>query len=122
MNTVRFYAGITAVFLMIAMNAGAAVEPDQGSLGRFLKNCAWGTVIGAGAGVVSLAFENRPSDHTINIARGASLGLYGGIAYGLAEMNNPQKRQLQEDAFAFVPRFEKGQVSGLEMQGVLASF
>lgn len=100
----------------------SAQAADSGGLGRFLKNCAWGTVIGAGAGVVSLAFENRPSDHTINIARGASLGLYGGIAYGFAEMNNADKKPMPEEAYGLVPRIERGRLSGIEFQGIVASF
>lgn len=56
----------------------------------FLKRCAWGTGVGAGIGLLSLGIEDHPYEHWSNVARGASLGLYGGILYGLtapSEMN-----------------------------------
>ena len=59
----------------------------------FLVACGYGTLIGAGVGVVTLAFEKNPGEHTNNIARGASLGLYGGIGYSLYQMNQPKKMQ-----------------------------
>lgn len=75
-------------FIFLSMNRVAA-EPVR----DFLVSCGYGILIGAGAGVVTLAFEKNPSEHTNNIARGASLGLYGGIGYSLYKMNQPQKNQ-----------------------------
>ncbi len=63
-------------------------------LNSFLQACGYGTLIGAGVGVVTLAFEKNPSDHANNIARGASLGLYGGIVYGLLEA---QEKRLKHE-------------------------
>ncbi len=56
-------------------------------LKQFLKSCGYGTLAGAGLGLASLVFEKKPNESYGNIARGASLGLYGGIAYGLFTMN-----------------------------------
>ena len=64
-----------------------AVQAQASELGDFLESCGYGTLIGAGIGVVSLAFEKNPSDHANNVAKGASLGLYGGIAYGVVKIN-----------------------------------
>ncbi len=67
------------------------VHTQASELGEFLESCGYGTLIGAGIGVVSLAFEKNPSDHANNIAKGASLGLYGGIAYGIVKINEKPK-------------------------------
>jgi hypothetical protein len=53
------------------------------------KSCGYGTMAGAGLGLASLVFEKKPNESYGNIPRGASLGLYGGIAYGLFAMNTP---------------------------------
>lgn len=58
------------------------------NLSFFLRSCAIGTGIGAGVGVVSLAFEDKPNEHAGNVARGASLGLYAGIGYGLLRLQD----------------------------------
>lgn len=63
-------------------------------LSEFLQDCGYGTLIGAGVGVVSLAFEKNPSDHSNNVARGASLGLYGGIVYGV--LHAQEKKRMHE--------------------------
>lgn len=49
----------------------------------FVKRCGWGTLMGTGLGVISLAFEDHPYDHLTNVAKGASLGLYAGMIYGV---------------------------------------
>lgn len=49
----------------------------------FLKSCAYGTAAGALLGLASLAVSEDPSANRGNVARGASLGLYAGIGFGL---------------------------------------
>ena len=61
-------------------------------LKQFLKSCGYGTLAGAGLGLASLVFEKKPNESYGNIARGASLGLYGGIGYGLLVMNQPTNK------------------------------
>lgn len=51
----------------------------------FLKTCAVGTGAGALIGTMSLVLTNKPSENLNNIAKGASLGLYAGIIYGLTD-------------------------------------
>lgn len=93
-------------------------RPPETKLGRFLKTCAWGFGIGAAAGTVSLVFEDKPSEHTINIARGASLGLYGGIIYGLVDAENQarsrQARPEIDDYIGVRPVIEQGRLDGAE--------
>lgn len=57
-------------------------------LKQFMADCAYGVSFGAVAGVVSMALTDKPSEHTRNIAMGASLGLYGGIGYGIYRMQS----------------------------------
>lgn len=90
-------------------------------LKAFLKSCAWGTLAGAGAGVVSLAFTDKPSDSWNNVAKGASLGLYAGIAYGLYQINKEPEKYHQPD-FAIMPTFKEGKTEGIQVTGTIYSF
>lgn len=87
----------------------------------FLKNCAWGTLGGATAGVVSLVFIDKPNESWGNVARGASLGLYAGIAYGLVRLNQEKNTAIQSD-YAIFPTMENGVVAGLQMNATLLRF
>ncbi len=49
----------------------------------FLKSCAYGTLAGAALGLATLATSENPSGKMSNVARGASLGLYAGIGFGV---------------------------------------
>lgn len=75
---------IILVLALIWSQSGFTQELKQ-----FLKSCGYGTLAGAGLGLASLVFEKKPNESYGNIARGASLGLYGGIAYGLYTMSRP---------------------------------
>jgi hypothetical protein len=94
----------------------------------FIKACGYGALAGAGLGVLSLAIENKPSEHTGNVARGASLGLYAGIAYGAIHATSPQqpKNYYQEydpEAKVFiVPKFEQARVDGVEVGSTVYNF
>ncbi|HRO66796.1 MAG TPA: hypothetical protein PL182_04465 [Pseudobdellovibrionaceae bacterium] len=99
-------------FLFAALIFSSTIASAQSrDLASFLKTCAWGTAIGAGAGAVSLAFESEPGKHTNNIARGASLGLYAGIAVGLLAMNEPDPSRADE-LWSVMPAVSDGRVEG----------
>jgi hypothetical protein len=87
----------------------------------FLQNCAWGTISGATVGFVSLVFTDRPSDSWSNVAKGASLGLYAGIGYGLYQLNKEAKTEGQSD-FAIVPQIQEGRIEGLQFISNLWTF
>lgn len=59
-------------------------------LGQFIKNSGYGAAGGAVVGVVSLAFVDKPSENLNNISKGAALGLYAGIGYGIYQLFNPR--------------------------------
>lgn len=86
-------------FFVFTLQAGAS------ELSEFLQDCGYGTLIGAGVGVVSLAFEKNPSDHSNNIARGASLGLYGGVIYGALRIQEKKRTHelslISKDQYGF---------------------
>ncbi len=67
-------------------------------LAGFLRTCAWGTLAGALVGTASLIAEDKPSEHTINIARGASLGLYAGILYGISNSSASDSPVMNDEA------------------------
>lgn len=106
--------------MMVLSFALPAVADDGRSMSAFLRACAWGTGIGAGVGALSLAFEDNPSEHTMNVARGASLGLYGGIIFGI--MKAQRGEQPMSDYGMLVPRLDRNGISGLDWAYTLASF
>ncbi len=58
---------------------------------EFLLSCAYGTVAGTIIGAASLAFTKQPGENLQLIARGASLGLYGGIILGWYVTRTPDE-------------------------------
>lgn len=108
-----------SIFLIALIVTSSAPAAD---LREFLKSCAYGTMTGAALGVVSLALSDRPSEDLNNVARGASLGLYGGIAYGLYRAQNPTVQTYQEPSFGFSPLFEKGKMDGLKFETAIYRF
>lgn len=91
-------------------------------LKTFLKSCGWGTIFGATAGVVSLAFTDKPSESWGNVSRGASLGLYAGIAYGLYNVNTPPQTTHQAPDFAVFPNFKEGKIDGVSVTSTVFNF
>lgn len=50
---------------------------------EFIMSCTYGVLAGTLVGAATLAFTDQPGDNLNKVARGASLGLYAGIALGL---------------------------------------
>lgn len=94
---------------------------------RFVKSCGFGALIGAGVGLASLAAENKPSEHYASIPRGASLGLYAGIAYGAYLVAPQPKTQMRQDiefgsTTMIVPTFAQNKVDGVSVSSNIYSF
>ncbi|MEZ0391709.1 MAG: hypothetical protein ACAH59_05810 [Pseudobdellovibrionaceae bacterium] len=71
---------LVVVFLLAFQISNRALADN---MTIFLKSCAYGTAAGAALGLASLAWSENPSGRINNVARGASLGLYAGIGFGL---------------------------------------
>jgi hypothetical protein len=107
---------IVLIFLWLPFSVSAE------TLRPFLSACGWGVIGGATAGVVSLAFVDKPSESWNNVAKGASLGLYAGIGYGLYQINAPLTKTRVEPSFAWAPRWNQGSISGIDLTAVLYRF
>jgi hypothetical protein len=73
-----------------------------GTLKAFVLTSTYGVIAGALTGLASLAFYHTASDHTRNVAIGASLGLYTGILLGAyivygPMLNQPSTGEKKED-------------------------
>jgi hypothetical protein len=60
-----------------------AQDAEDNKMREFLTSAAYGTLVGALVGAASLAFVDNPDDELQKVAKGASLGLYAGIALGI---------------------------------------
>ncbi len=65
-----------------AQSQEAQGAPLQGTIKAFVLTATYGVIAGGLTGLASLAFYESASQHTRNIAIGASLGLYTGILLG----------------------------------------
>ena len=103
------------------------VQGWTANFNNFLKACGYGALIGAGVGVVTLVTENKPGSHYENVAKMASLGLYGGIAYGAYQMNAPAAPIMHHDIDlgatpVIVPKFSQARLDGIEISSNLLNF
>ncbi|MEK7702456.1 MAG: hypothetical protein AAB317_00655 [Nitrospirota bacterium] len=67
--------------LFFPINTTPAVAAS-GSLGGVVQDSLYGGAIGTLLGTASLAFVDKESDHTSNIAKGAAIGVILGAIYG----------------------------------------
>lgn|GEM_PF-4671241 len=109
------------LFLLGSSSAQAMTSSSPSKLRTFLMGCAYGTAGGAILGAASLAFSNDPGSNVANIAKGASLGLYGGMIYGYINANSEQIVPPTEAVgFSVSPQFARGEVSGTQLNLVTA--
>lgn len=83
MKNINYFAAILFFCSVTLQGAPAFAIQD---IRTFLKTCAIGTGAGALIGTMSLVLTDKPSENLNNIAKGTSLGLYGGIIYGLSDV------------------------------------
>lgn len=70
-----------AVFIFTFGLMSSALAASE--LRTILISSAYGAGAGALVGVTALAFSDNPGQNLNMVARGASLGLYAGLAYGI---------------------------------------
>lgn len=92
-NTSSFRIIIVAVLMLGVPHLVWANSKMQ----NFLLSSAYGTAIGAGVGAAALLFSEKPEEKLNLVARGASLGLYAGMGWGL--YTNYQSSQVQSYDF-----------------------
>lgn len=107
--------------ILVFLIQSFSITVEAQTLGHFLNRCLWGTAIGAGVGFVTLVASDQPGESWNNVARGASLGLYAGIAYGVY-MHNYQPASLYDTGYALMPTFNDGKVDGIQLSGTIFSF
>ena len=73
----RIWLSLLVLPLFISLPAKANPERE------FIMSCTYGVLAGTLVGAASLAFVDKPGDNLQRVARGASLGLYAGIALGV---------------------------------------
>ena len=73
----KFFVSLTIIFVFFSSSFEASAS-SQAKAKAMISMAAYGTAGGALLGFASMAFGTKP----INIARGASLGLYAGILFG----------------------------------------
>lgn len=66
-----------------AANSSLLNQGQENQAREFVMSCTYGVMAGTLVGAASLAFTSKPSDNLNRVARGASIGLYLGIALGL---------------------------------------
>lgn len=116
---------ISIFFILFTLAFGSMAKADNMTI--FLKSCAYGTAGGALLGLATLAVSENPSGKINNVARGASLGLYAGIGFGLYTLYGNPKTQNNEFAkqknimwFSAVHREQK--IDGAQLNWALLSF
>lgn len=90
------YIMFFALILGIGLAQHAQAQPAPNQTGgpefsspqakEFMTSVTYGVLAGTLVGAATLAFEDRPGDNLQRVARGASIGLYLGIALGLYVM------------------------------------
>lgn len=70
--------------LLFSLSLSLGSKADAQSLAgkEFILSCTYGVLAGTLVGFASLAFTDQPGENLNRVARGASLGLYLGIALG----------------------------------------
>ncbi len=87
-----------AIAVVCAPKMARAQEArPSGALQAFMLTTTYGVIAGSLTGLASLAFYEKPGDHTRNIAVGASLGLYVGLLLGAYVVYFPALKSSSSD-------------------------
>jgi|GEM_PF-1159686 len=126
-----------------ASAASGGMDPTR----EFITTCTYGALAGGLVGAATLAFSDDPGNKIGNVAKGASLGLYVGIALGLYMISGPSggeddaaaaaaagitkidapvkhsvAKSIQPPSFAVYPMLSERGVEGARAQFNLLSF
>ena len=100
--------------LAVAIVTVFAFQPKaQADAARdFIVSCSYGVLAGTLVGAATLAFSEKPGENLNRVARGASLGLYGGILLGAYVVYGVPGED--EDAASLLNRAENSEGSRME--------
>lgn len=82
MEVITIRKFLIRIILSTTVGVSWVSQSQAEPLKEFIKACTYGVLAGTLVGTASLAFTSKPGDNLGNIARGASLGLYAGMALG----------------------------------------
>ena len=113
------------IALLVSTLSGSAMAIDNMTI--FLKSCAYGTAAGALVGLATLATSENPDGKMSNIARGASIGLYAGIGFGLYTIYGKKNQSAESDLIGnnpiwFSPIQKNQQIDGIQLNWAKISF
>ena len=79
---------------------------------EFIMSCTYGILTGTLVGFASLAFTDQPGENLNRVARGASLGLYLGIALGAYVVYMVPSQMDEEDQILQQPGYPEEEEGG----------
>lgn len=100
---------ITVAFGLIILTlllSTKTVQAADDSLGRIVQDSLYGGTIGTLVGTASLAFVDKASDHTSNIAKGAAVGIFLGAIYGTMKVTGVLAEVKDGKIFVGVPTLQ----------------
>lgn len=98
--------------LSISLVAVGSPRSQASEIRTILTASAYGAGAGALVGLTALTFSDSPSQNISLVTRGASLGLYVGLAVGIYMATNPSESQ---QAMFFVYPIENSPAVGLNL-------
>ncbi|MCB0348056.1 MAG: hypothetical protein KDD37_04435 [Bdellovibrionales bacterium] len=97
------------LLLLVISFLSQNVHASDDKTKEFFTSVMYGTLAGALVGAASLAFVDNPGDDLQRVAKGASLGLYAGIALGIYVTqyydNGPPEPELGTEPEVRLPTF-----------------
>ena len=118
---------LTQILAAPSVSAQTSTLSTNQKMKTFLLASAYGTLIGATVGGISLAFSSNPSNDAPNIAKGASLGLYAGMIYGYFAIRSEEQQpsatvDALKNTFYVAPEVYRGQVAGTTLNFISTPF
>lgn len=121
--------GLSVLLISLFLGSQAQATPMK----EFVMSCTYGVLAGTLVGAASLAFTKQPGENLHRVARGASIGLYAGIAlgfyivYGVSDdaegYEDPAVSMHKLPKMALLPTLnERGQMDGAHLQYQMLSF
>ena len=98
--------------VLIVLSLGVFSSRSADAMGKeLITSATYGVLAGTIVGAATLAFSDNPGDNLQRIARGASLGLYAGIALGLYVTYGVPTEEEDEDSEYSSVRFNRYKVA-----------